>query len=485
MCIGLVRISRPLVPCLISCIIAALSGCAGLGISIVPGAEQTALDRYVEQRDPSYTYSVANTIDGEGYTVFTIDFTSQTWRSPDEVDRTEWKHWLTVVKPDQMKTNTGLLFIGGGRNGRPAPEGVDEGLVALAMATGSAVADLGQVPNQPLVFSGETEGRSEDSLIAYTWDKYMRTGDENWPARLPMTKSAVRAMDTITDFLATPEGGSATVDQFVVAGGSKRGWTTWTTGAVDDRVVAMVPIVIDMLNVVPSFMHHWEVYGFWAPAVDDYVEMGIMDWMGTPEYEALLKIVEPYEYRSRYTMPKLLMNATGDQFFLPDSAQFYYEDLPGETYLRYVPNANHSLDGSDAMETLMAFYSTVLNDTPRPRFRWSIANDDSIRVIVVDKPSAVRLWQATNPDTRDFRVDTIGKVWSSTLLEDQGNSVYIARVPKPEKGWTAFFVELTYSVGGPAPLKLTTQVHVVPDKAPFVYEPPAETPKGFLSGATR
>jgi len=447
----------------------------------VPGAEETALDRYVAMPDPTYTYSVARTVDGDGFKVFVIDLTSQTWRSPEEVDRTVWQHWLTLVKPEQLQSNTGLLFIGGGRNGRPAPEGMDESLVKLAMATGSAVAELGQVPNQPLVFAGETEGRSEDSLIAYTWDKYLRTGDDTWPARLPMTKSAVRAMDTITDVLAGAEGGGATVDRFVVAGGSKRGWTTWTTAAVDDRVVAIVPIVIDMLNVVPSFMHHWEVYGFWAPAVGDYVHMGIMDWMGTPEYEALLKIVEPYEYRSRYTMPKLLMNASGDQFFLPDSAQFYYKDLPGETYLRYVPNADHGLGESDALETLMAFYGTVLNGTPRPRFSWSIEKDNSIRVEVLDEPAEVKLWQATNPNARDFRVDTIGKVWTSASLTDQGGGVYIGKVPEPEKGWTAFFVELTYPVGGPVPLKLTTQVHVVPDRVPFRYEAPAETPKGFLS----
>ena len=76
-----------------------------------------------------------------------------------------------------------------------------------------------------------------------------------------MTKAGVRAMDTITDFLAKPESGSVTVDKFVVAGASKRGWTTWSVAAVDKRVVAIVPIVIDMLNVVPSFKHHYRAYG--------------------------------------------------------------------------------------------------------------------------------------------------------------------------------------------------------------------------------
>ena len=46
------------------------------------------------------------------------------------------------------------------------------------------------------------------------------------------------------------------VAKFVIAGASKRGWTTWSTAAVDDRVVGIVPIVIDTLNVAKSAAHH-------------------------------------------------------------------------------------------------------------------------------------------------------------------------------------------------------------------------------------
>jgi PhoPQ-activated pathogenicity-related protein len=89
-------------------------------------------------------------------------------------------------------------------------------------------------------------------MIAYTWDKYLRTGDERWPARLPMTKAAVRAMDAVTAFLAKWPDGAPTVKNLVVAGGSKRGWTTWSVAHVDPRVVAVAPIVIDTLNCPPS-----------------------------------------------------------------------------------------------------------------------------------------------------------------------------------------------------------------------------------------
>src|SRR5205085_12018185 len=163
--------------------------------------------------------------------------------------------------------------------------------------------------------------RNEDDFIAYTWNKFLRAGDDKWPARLPMTKSAVRAMDAVTAFASSAAGGGNKVSRFVVSGASKRGWTTWTAAAVDTRVVAIVPAVIDLLNVEPSFIHHFRAYGAYSDAVKDYVEQGIMDWIGTPRFRALMKIEEPYEYRDRLKMPKLLLNASGDQFFLPDSSQ--------------------------------------------------------------------------------------------------------------------------------------------------------------------
>ena len=184
-----------------------------------------------------------------------------------------------------------------------------------------------------------------------------------------MTKSAVRAMDAITAFMASPAGGAHRVARFVVSGASKRGWTTWTTAAVDRRVIAIAPEVIDLLNVEPSFVHHWQAYGKWSEAVQDYVDRGLMDWIGTPTFRALMQIEEPYEYRNRLTMPKLLLNAAGDQFFLPDSSRFYFDDLPGEKLLRYIPNADHSLDKTDVFETLEAFYTDDRQygaTTPRP-----------------------------------------------------------------------------------------------------------------------
>ena len=289
-----------------------------------------------------------------------------------------------------------------------------------------------------------------------------------------MTKSAVRAMDTITAVMATPRAGQVPVNKFVVAGGSKRGWTTWITGAVDKRVVAIAPIVIDVLNVEKSMRHHYAAYGFWAPSVGDYVEKKIFQHMGSPEMLALQRLVDPYFYRDRLTMPKFLLNASGDQFFLPDSSQFYFDDLVGEKYLRYVPNADHSMKDTDALQSLLAFYLTVVHHKARPEFQWSFQPDGSIKVVTKTTPQAVRLWQATNPQARDFRVESLGKKYTDSILKDQGDGVYVARVPTPEKGWTAFFVELTYDIGEKVPLKVTTAVRVVPDVLPFADKDPRQ-----------
>ena len=59
--------------------------------------KQTALDRYVAQPDDSYGWKLAKTIDGDGFTGYVIDLTSQTWRTTDDVDRPVWKHWLTII----------------------------------------------------------------------------------------------------------------------------------------------------------------------------------------------------------------------------------------------------------------------------------------------------------------------------------------------------------------------------------------------------
>ncbi|MEP7270659.1 MAG: PhoPQ-activated protein PqaA family protein, partial [Acidobacteriota bacterium] len=360
----------------------------------------------------------------------------------------------------------------GGSNRNPIPA-EPASRAMFAVESNSVVAEVGMVPNQPLFFADSKEkGRSEDDLIAYTRVKHMATRDDEWLVRLAMVKSGVRAMDAVQEFLASEAGGRVRIDEFVVTGASKRGWTTWLIGAVDKRVVAIMPMVIDALNSEAITRHHYEAYGFFSPALKDYVNHGIFPGkIGTPEYRAILAIEDPYYYkdRERLQIPKFLLNAAGDQYFLPDNSQFYYNELKGEKYLRYVPNAKHDLAGSDARESLLAFYQSIIAGTKRPRFSSTRGPDGTWVVTVVDKPLEVLLWQATNPKARDFRVDTIGKAYTSSVLKPEPDGTYVARVAKPREGYTAFFVELVFASGGRIPFKFSTEVSIVPNVLPFKF----------------
>lgn len=450
---------------------------ASLTLSLQAASAETALDRYVRTPDSHFKYALAKTLRGDGYTAYVLDMTSQQYLTVAEVNHPIWRHWLTVVKPTKVTSEVGLLFIRGGDNEDAAPKSADALAAHVATMTGAVVAVLNMVPSQPLVFAGETQERVEDAIIAYTWDKYLRTGDEKWPLRLPMTKAAVRAMDAVSGFLASPAGGGVKVEKYVVSGESKRGWTTWTTAAVDKRVVAIMPCVIDLLNIAPSFQHHYRAYGTYSAEVDDYVKAGIMKWAGTAEYRNLMQIEEPFSYRDRLTMPKFIINAAGDQYFLPDSSQFYFDQLPGEKYLRYVPNADHAVrDHTDVSESIAAYFESIVKHTPRPQFTWKIHPDGRIVVDSPTKPSKVTLWQATNPNARDFRLEKIGPAYKSTELAAISPGHYVGQVKHPAKGYTAYFIELTFPSGGVDPFKFTTGVKVSPDVYPFAapkVDPPA------------
>jgi PhoPQ-activated pathogenicity-related protein len=424
---------------------------------------------YVHTKDPAFKYDLMHTSKEKGYTFHVVKMVSQNWLSTDLVDETEWWHWITLVVPDELQYQTAMLMIGGGNKDKGLPEKADANSVQMALATQSVVANLHNVPFQPLTFAGDDYGkRVEDELIAYGWRRFLEGGakdeDAVWLARLPMTKAAVSAMDVVTEVINSEY--EKSIEKYVVAGGSKRGWTTWTTAAVDDRVEGIIPIVIDLLNLVPSFHHHWRSYGFWAPYVGNYVHEGIMDWQGSAEYDKLVSITEPYSFIDLYTMPKLLINATGDQFFLPDSWQFYWDDLIGEKHLCYVPNAGHGLKNSDAPQIILSFYRSILNKEKRPQYSWAL-NDEGF-IIETDPnnpPASIKLWQAHNPETRDFRIDVFGPGYVSSDIEISSDGKYSIKLDDPEKGWKACFVELSYP--GEVPLKFTTGVKVIPDVYPF------------------
>ena len=431
-------------------------------------AAETALDRYVARPDPNYAYTLYHTQDDAAYVAYFLKMTSQQWRSTSEVDRTLWEHEVMIVIPrfGLDSTDTAVLLIDGGSNGGTLMNEVDPAVGAAAVTTGAVLALVRQVPNQPLYFADEAGvGRKEDEILAYSLDKALDTGDPEWAVHVAMTKAAVRAMDTVQNFAASK---GKTIDDFLVIGGSKRGWTTWLTAAVDSRIRAIVPASIDMPNLARQFIHHWESYGFYAPALNDYAAFNLPCRMQTPEGKALAQVIDPYAYRDRYTMPKLILNASGDQFFTSDSSRFYYAGLPGLKWLRYTPNVDH-FQGVDTIVAALPWIDDILDNKTSPQLTWTREDNGTLRIATTTTPKQVKLWQATNPKARDFRLESIGPVWASQILKPAADGTYVGTVPQPSSGWTAFLIEATFATAGVLePDQIySTGIQIIPDTLPY------------------
>ncbi|MDB5389207.1 MAG: PhoPQ-activated pathogenicity-related protein [Planctomycetaceae bacterium] len=394
----------------------------------------TELKDYVNLPDASFAWKLQGKTDHILGRVYDVELTSQTWMD------IPWKHVMLVYEPKVVANpNHVLLFITGGSHlNKPNEEAHQMGL-ALANLAGARVAMLHQVPNQPLL-----GGRHEDDLITDTILFYLATGDKRWPLLFPMVKSAVKAMDAVEQ-LAEQEWKSP-VAGFVVTGASKRGWTTWLAGATDKRILGIAPIVIDAMNFQKQMDYQIETWGKYSEQIDDYTRKGLVKRMADDKTEPVWKWVDPYTYRSQLTLPKLIINGTNDRYWTVDALNNYWDDLEGEKYIRYVPNAGHNLKGGReaALATLAAFFQHVVQAKPLPKLKWHHATADGKLQLKMSSdvaPISVRLWVAKSP-TKDFREAQ----WVATELTGKDKE-YIGEVEKPQAGHVALYGELFFQKG--------------------------------------
>ena len=73
--------------------------------------EVDRLISYTKNKD-DFKYNIIDTLRYEGATLFRIMMQSGKWLTKNEVDEPFWKHWVDIVVPDTLDTNTLLLFIG-------------------------------------------------------------------------------------------------------------------------------------------------------------------------------------------------------------------------------------------------------------------------------------------------------------------------------------------------------------------------------------
>jgi PhoPQ-activated pathogenicity-related protein len=393
------------------------------------------IDDYVRRPEPNFAWSLKTKESSDAGTAYRFSLTSQVWRG------TNWTHQLQVYEPATVKyADSMLLFItGGSYDSKPSPKDAETGF-ALARACGARVAVLPQVPNQPLL-----DGKKEDDLIAETFVHYLEDHDPTWPLLFPMVKSAVKAMDAVEAW-AKQEG--KPVSRFVVSGASKRGWTTWLTAAVDPRVVAIAPMVIPTLNMRAQNKHQLEVWGKYSEQIEDYTRRGLTEKIDTPDGSKLWHMIDPFSYRDRYHMPKLMINGTNDRYWTLDSLNIYWNDLKGPKWVVYLPNAGHGLQEHRdyAINGVGALFRLVVSGKPMPQLSWahSDGKDGSLKLSVAAKPSPkqAQLWVARS-DSRDFRESK----WNSSPMQN-GGATYLGEARRDGPVNLALFGDLTFEVEG-------------------------------------
>ncbi len=411
---------------------------------VQPAPVVSPLHDYLAIRDNVFGWKLVETLDNPLGKIYDIELTSQAW-----MDMT-WKHVMMVYEPKQVthKDHVLLFITGGGHLNKPNEGDRVMGLM-MAQLCGARVAMLHQVPNQPLL-----GGRSEDDLITDTFLFQLATGDKRWPLLFPMVKSAVRAMDCVEQ-LAAKEWNS-TVKGFVVTGASKRGWTTWLTGASDKRVIGIAPIVIDTLNFPKQMDYQMETWGQYSEQIADYERKGLIKHLKEDPDFPLWRWVDPWFYRANLTLPKLIINGTNDRYWTVDALNQYWDDLSGVKYIRYVPNAGHNLQGGreGALTSLAVFFQHVVQGKTGPTIDWkhdTAGNNYLLTIKSNEVPGSVRLWTATST-TKDFRESK----WTSKPIKE-ANGAFVGEVAKPEQGHVALYGEVLFNAYGHE-YSFTTQV---------------------------
>lgn len=451
---------------------------AGLALSAGENNKNIDLTHVISDYRISLTslpldYSLLEKKQRPGVMLQRFNLNSQTWSPQGVVSPERWQNGVDIYIPDSAREKNALVVINNGSNnngsGTPvAPTNFnEEELSRIAIATRTVVISVSNVPNQVLSYQGVTTPLGEDNSVAYSWKLFIGDTHKYQDASLhiPMAASVSQAFR-----LAKKELTQQNINKFIVTGASKRGWAAWLTALSDPDVGAVVPFAMDLLNTQKSLEHMYQSYGKnWPVAFYPYYNQGIDQQVGTDKFARLMRLEDPLTYLNtdmgdRLKIDKYIINASGDDFYVPDNSHFYYGLLPGSKSLRVVPNSTHNGILSVAEQSLITFVNRFQEKQKLPEITENVqSRGDGKKELVVnfsEKPVAILQWTARNPAARDFRYAWDIKYNSVPVSLATGDNTLSISLTTPDSGWQATYIEATFTDGYVA----TTQVYITPDE---------------------
>ena len=167
-------------------------------------------------------------------------------------------------------------------------------------------------------------------------------------------------------------------------------------------------------------------------------------------------------------MPKLSVNAVGDEFQMLDDQRHWAAEMAGEMKTVLIRNADHLLVTNFALvlQSVTAFYQSVVFEAPRPSYSWSIdATTGQIFVNTSVPPKSVELIYTGIPaGRRDFRdivktavpcvIHPMGGClrflwWFTTSAVMLSHTSFSTNVTAPTSGYVGFYLQLTFASGRP------------------------------------
>jgi len=141
----------------------------------------------------------------------------------------------------------------------------------------------------------------------------------------------------------------------------------------------------------------------------------------------LFEACDPYYFFDRYAgIQKMVIDATNDEFFMPDDEHYWWSVFPEPRYFEMVADAEHSLSTgiTELVPSVASFLTCYLEEITMPRLEWDINNvTGTITLYYYGNTSTimnVRMWHGRScaHKRRDWRIANLDNPCECGIIAD-------------------------------------------------------------------